>query len=159
MARTMSSAALAALASESTKEVFLFLLEVTLTVDGVLETYRFVNNTTKIVRNGIDYDPLHFKITLPQEGENLSGASLTMDVVDRRIIEVMRKTSTQPKVSFMLIIASTPNGPPEAGPFIFDLTNMSYNNLSLSATLSYGNHLEAVFPRVIKTPYYFPALF
>lgn len=159
MARAMSSAALAALSGTSTREVFLFLLEITLTIDGTAETYRFVNNNEKIIRNGQTYLPLAFKLTLPNEGEHVAGTSIVIDAVDRTIIEVLRKTTTQPEVSFILILGSAPNGDPEAGPFTFNLKDISYTKSSLSATLVYGNHLESVFPRVIKTPHFFPALF
>ena len=91
--------------------------------------------------------------------KNIQGAKVTIDAVDRRIIQVLREADTIPKVSFILILASNPDGDPEAGPFIFDLSNVSYNKTSLSADLSIGNHLDGVFPRVIKTPYFFPALF
>lgn len=159
MARAMSSAALAAVAGVSSQEVFLFLLKITLTIDGTLETYRFVNNTEQIVRDNNIYYPLAFKLNLPQEGEHATGTTVVIDAVDREIIEVLRKTTTQPEVSFILIMASAPDGPPEAGPFTFNLKDISYTKSSLSATLVYGNHLESVFPRVIKTPHFFPALF
>lgn len=159
MARTMSSAALAAISAQQTSEVFLYLLDIVISVGGVSTPYRFVNDFVPLVRKGNRYDPLGFKITLPQEGENIQGAKVTIDAVDRRIIQVLREADTMPKVSFILILASNPDGDPEAGPFIFDLSNVSYNKTSLSADLSIGNHLDGVFPRVIKTPYFFPALF
>lgn len=159
MARTMSSAALAAISAQQTSEVFLYLLDISISTDNVSTTYRFVNDFVPLVRKGNTYDPLGFKVTLPQEGENIQGAKVTIDAVDRRIIQVLREADTMPKVTFILILASNPDGDPEAGPFTFNLKDISYTKSSLSATLVYGNHLESVFPRVIKTPHFFPALF
>lgn len=159
MARKMSTAALAAVGAQQTSEVFLFLLDISLTIDGILEHYYFVNNTQKIIRNGTTYLPLAFRITLPAEGDEITAATITIDAVDRQIIEVMRKAEDVPEVSFSLILASTPDADAEAGPFNFQLKKVSYNSMSLQAELSTGNHLDGAFPRVIKTPYYFPALF
>lgn len=159
MARKMSTAALAAVGAQQTSEVFLFLLDISLTIDGILEHYYFVNNTQKIIRNGTTYLPLAFRITLPAEGDEITAATITIDAVDRQIIEAMRKAEDIPEVSFSLILASTPDADAEAGPFNFQLKKMSYNSMSLQAELSTGNHLDGAFPRVIKTPYYFPALF
>ena len=159
MARKMSTAALAAVGAQQTSEVFLFLLDISLTIDGILEHFYFVNNTQKIIRNGTTYLPLAFRITLPAEGDEITTATITIDAVDRQIIEVMRKAEDIPEVSFSLILASTPDADAEAGPFNFQLKKVSYNSMSLQAELSTGNHLDGAFPRVIKTPYYFPALF
>lgn len=159
MARKMSTAALAAVGAQQTSEVFLFLLDISLTIDDVLEHYYFVNNTQKIIRKGTTYLPLAFRITLPAEGDEITAATITIDAVDRQIIEVMRKAEDIPEVSFSLILASTPDADAEAGPFNFQLKKVSYNSMSLQAELSTGNHLDGAFPRVIKTPYYFPALF
>ncbi len=159
MARTMSTTALAAISAQQTSEVFLYLLHVSLTLDGTLEHFYFVNNTQSITRDGQVYSPLGFRIVLPSEGEHITTATITIDAVDREIIEVMRRAEDIPKVSFSLILASRPNDVPEAGPFNFQLSSISYNKQSLSAELSTGNHLDGTFPRVIKTPYFFPALF
>lgn len=159
MARKMSTAALAAVGAQQTSEVFLFLLDISLTIDDVLEHYYFVNNTQQIIRKGTTYLPLAFRITLPAEGDEIAAATITIDAVDRQIIEVMRKAEDVPEVSFSLILASTPDADAEAGPFNFQLKKVNYNSMSLQAELSTGNHLDGAFPRVIKTPYYFPALF
>lgn len=159
MARKMSTAALAAVGAQQTSEVFLFVLDISLTIDDVLEHHYFVNNTRQIIRKGTTYLPLAFRITLPAEGDEIAAATITIDAVDRQIIEVMRKAEDIPEVSFSLILASTPDADAEAGPFNFQLKKVSYNSMSLKAELSTGNHLDGAFPRVIKTPYYFPALF
>lgn len=159
MARKMSTAALAAVGAQQTSEVFLFVLDISLTIDDTLEHYYFVNNTQQIIRKGTTYLPLAFRITLPAEGDEIAAATITIDAVDRQIIEVMRKAEDIPEVSFSLILASAPDSDPEAGPFNFQLKKVSYNSMSLQAELSTGNHLDGAFPRVIKTPYYFPALF
>lgn len=153
--RSMGSAALAAMAGTYTDEVFLFLLDVT--VDGQL--YSFVNNTEAIVRNGRTYYPMAFRITLPSESEEIQTARLTLDVVDQQIIASLRAAVKSPTVSFVLILASDPDAVPEAGPFNFELKDITYNHLSLEATLSYGRHLEGSFPKYYKDPFDFPGLF
>lgn len=159
MARTMSAAALTALGAQQTSEVFLNLLDISLTIGGAMQQYHFVNNTQPITRNGVVYTPLGFKVVLPREGEEVTAATISIDVVDREVIEIMRKAEDIPTVSFIIILASNPDGGPEAGPFNFQLKKVSYNHMSLQAELSTGNHLDGAFPRVIKTPYFFPALF
>lgn len=159
MSRTIGASALAAIAKPQTDEVFLFLLDVILTIDGVVETYHFVNNTESVTRLGVEYIPLGFQITLPNEGETIHEASLTIDAVDLVLVSAMRETTVKPQVSFMLVLASFPDATPEAGPFNFELSDVTYNAQTLSATLNYGKHLEARFPKVGKTPYYFPGMF
>ena len=170
MARTMSAAALTALGAQQTSEVFLNLLDISLTIDGTMQHYHFVNNTQPITRRIANntqpvtytstvYTPLGFKVVLPREGEEVTAATISIDVVDREVIEIMRKAEDIPTVSFIIILASNPDGDPEAGPFNFQLKKVSYNHMSLQAELSTGNHLDGAFPRVIKTPYFFPALF
>lgn len=159
MSRTMGASAISALNAQQTDAVFLFLLDVTLTIDGSEQTLHFVNNTTPITRLGTLYTPLAFKIKLPNEGESIHEASLVLDAVDLVIIEAMRNTTARPQVSFILILASAPDDTPEAGPFNFELSEVSYNAKTLNATLTYGNHLEARFPSIAKTPYYFPGMF
>lgn len=159
MARTMSAAALTALGAQQTSEVFLNLLDISLTIGGAMQQYHFVNNTQSITRNGLVYTPLGFKVVLPREGEEVTAATISIDVVDREVIEIMRKAEDIPTVSFIIILASNLDGDPEAGPFNFQLKKVSYNHMSLQAELSTGNHLDGAFPRVIKTPYFFPALF
>lgn len=157
MSRTMGSAALAAVAAPQTSEVFLFLLDIVL--DGVLETLHFVNNTQPITRLGVTYTPLAFRVTLPNEGETIHEAQLVMDAVDLVVIEKLRQANEKPQVTFSLILASAPDADSEAGPFTFEVSNVSYNAKSLSCTLNYGKKLEAKFPKVGKTPYNFPGLF
>lgn len=159
MSRAMGSAAIAAIGKPQTSEVFLFLLDVNLTIGGVPETLHFVNNTEQIVRGATTYLPLAFNIVLPNEGEDVSEAQLVMDAVDLVVVEHMRNEQSQPTVTFILILASDPDATPEAGPFTFDVGSVSYNAKSLTCTLTHGKEIDGVFPKVGKTPYYFPGLF
>ena len=159
MSRAMGSSAIAALNQPQSSEVFLFLLDVTMTIDGSPQYFHFVNNTEAVTRNTVTYIPMAFRIVLPNEGESISEAKLVIDAVDLTIVEAMRKEQNRPQVTFMLILASSPDADPEAGPFTFDINNVTYNHQSLSCTLNYGKKLEAKFPKIGKTPYYFPGLF
>jgi hypothetical protein len=155
----MGSSAIAALGKPQSSEVFLFLLDVSLLIDGVATTLHFVNNTVQIVRNTTVYSPLAFTIVLPTEGESVNEAQLVMDAVDLQIVEYMRNEQNKPSVTFILVLASDPNATPEAGPFTFTIDSVHYDARSLSCTLGHGKRLDGVFPKIGKTPYYFPGLF
>lgn len=159
MSRTMSAAAISAVGAQQTSEVFLYLLTVNIVVDGEDQTFYFVNNREAIVRDDQTYTPLGFKVTLPNEGDNVLGAQITIDVVDRVMIQAIREAEETPTVSFVIILASDPDGDPEAGPFNFEISSVSYNAYSMSCTLGVGKHLDAIFPKTLITPYYFPGLF
>lgn len=158
MSRAMSTSAVQAVASPQTDKVFLTVLDVYINDN---EPLHFVNNTELVTRtfNSVPtiYIPLAFRIVLPSEGENLTSAKLVFDVVDRIMIEELRKATTA-RVTFSIVLFDTPDVI-EAGPFNFKLGSFSYNAQTLEAVLSYGNHLEGRFPRVSKDPYNFPAMF
>lgn len=157
--RTMSTRAVSAINQPQTSEVFLYLLDITLKINSVETTYHFVNNTEKIIRNSITYIPLAFKIVLPAEGETISEAQLSLDAVDLIMIEAFRRAEEAPKAAFIVILASAPNDAPEAGPFNFDIKEVNYNAQAITCSLALSNTLDATYPRVTKTPYFFPGLF
>jgi len=159
MSRAMGLSAISALGKPQTSEVFLFLLDVNLLIDGTPEVLHFVNNTESITRNTVVYTPLAFDIVLPSEGESINEAQLVLDAVDLQIVEYMRNEQSKPTVTFILILASAPDDTPEAGPFIFTVESVTYNARQLSCTLGHGKKLGGIFPKVGKTPYYFPGLF
>jgi len=156
----MSADALVAMGAPQTSKVFLFLIAITLLDSTDTEqTYHFVNDKTAIVRGENTYHALAFDIILPAEGDNIQEAQLVLDAVDLVMIQALRGATEAPKVTFMLVLADAPNGDPEAGPFNFEMSSFNYNKSTINCTLSYGKHLEAVYPKVGITPFYFPGLF
>lgn len=159
MSRSMSVGAVSAMGKPQTTKIFLYLLTVNITIDGGTETYYFVNNTQSVIRNSQIYTPLGFRIVLPSEGEDVKEATLELDATNLIVVEAMRKAESRPTVSFILILADDADGTPEAGPFNFDISDVSFNAQSVRCTLKLGKTLESSFPKVSLTPYYFPGLF
>lgn len=108
MPRNLSALATSSVQSIETGEVFLLLLEIkhsTLTTP-----YRLVNNTEKIVHQGNDYIAYPFNIELAaDDGDKLPEVRLTIDNVDRSLVQAIRSLSTPPEITLKLVIASQPD--------------------------------------------------
>ncbi len=118
MARAISTNLKRAFFEESTSEGLLPLLKVSWNDPVGSGTLRFVRNTEKVTRNEggpVDYIPLMFDLELPiEDAEENPKLRLVIDNVDRQIIQEIRRLSTSPTVTIMLVTLSDPTqDPPE----------------------------------------------
>jgi Domain of unknown function (DUF1833) len=141
MSRTLSTAALEAIYSQETNQVFLVLL----TIDHVDLTLpiRVVNNHQAITSNSQTYVPYAFEFDPPDEREGvITSAKLIIDNIDRSIVSIIRSLLTAPTVSVSIVLADSPDTI-EAGPLEFQLKNVSYNVETVSGDLIY-NDIETI---------------
>ena len=154
MSRSMSLTAREAMFAPQTMEVFLVLL--TISHDDLGTDLRFVYNQEDIESRGEDYIAYPFTISLPDDdGETLARVTLTIDNVDRQIVQAVRMISSAPAVTMEIVLASDPDTV-EAGPFNFTMTNAEYNSLTVQGELSHEDILNEGFPGDSFIPAQFP---
>jgi hypothetical protein len=157
VSRTLSAPALAALNAQSTDKVFLALL--TITHPGMAQTVRVVNDMVNLTSRGNDYIALPFQIDLPAEiEEELPRVRLTIDNVDRLLVEAIRTLTSPPTIALEVVLASSPDTV-EAGPFPFALRNAEYDSLVVTGELAFEDVLNEGFPAHSFTPNLFPGVF
>jgi hypothetical protein len=157
MARSVSATARAAMYAAQTDSVFLQLLLID--HDDLAAAIPVVNNTESVISGGITYLPFAFLIDLPDDNEGeITSARLTIDNVDRQIVEAVRSIQSKATVTWSVVLASSPNTV-EAGPFEFDLRNVTYDKQTVSGELVYEDRLNLEVGRLRFTPIAFGGLF
>lgn len=151
MPREVSLTALQAMLSQQTGEVFLVCLKIS--HDELASPLRFVNNTEPIIRADGEYLPAAFEFRLPDDSEdNVPTAEISIDNVDRKIIESVRGLKKAPELEVNIVLASSPNTV-EVGPVEFKLKEFRYDAQTISATLGYEeDFLNQGFPKYKFSP-------
>ena len=157
MARSLSTAARRAILAQETDEVFLILL----TIDhaDLDEPIRVCSDSRNLISRGEEYLAFPFSVSLPGEHDDqLSRVQLTIDNVDRRIVEAVRTITSAPTVALEVVLASDPDTV-EAGPFDFTLRDVAYDALTVQGELSYEDLLNEAYPEGTFSPADFPGIF
>lgn len=166
MGRTLSLNMKRAIFSQETGEVVVCLLKLDhadlaaplrLSSDPTIELSSGGRGTVHL---GADYHFLPFDITLPDELEDRPPtARLSVDNVDRQIVQAVRSVSSGPiDVELRIVLASDPDTI-EVGPMSFKARNVEYDESRVSATLAFEDVLSEPFPAQLITPNNFPGLF
>ena len=127
-----------------TSEVWLLLLEID--HEDLDEPFYLVNNTESITRNSQEYIAYPFNIVLASDnGETLQKVKLTIDNVDRALVETIRTISDSPTVNIKLVLASQPD---IAELEITDLIlrEVEYDAFTISGTLYADDILNSRYP-------------
>lgn len=157
MSRNLSSNALASMYAQETSEVWLVLLEID--EAGLSEPIRVVNNNENVTHNGNVYEGFPFELPMPDEVENqVTSVTLTIDNVDRRIVQAVRSLSSPPTVTMSVVMASSPDTI-EAGPFEMTLKDATYTALTVVGRLGFEDFEDEPFPGETFTPQNHPGLF
>lgn len=157
MSRAISLNARIAATARETGEVFLVLL--TLSHPDMMVPVRLVSNTEAITSRGQAFVAFPFDITLPQEGtDSIPEVRLTVDNVDRQIMQMLRSLPSAPDVLIEIVLASSPDVV-EYDTGTLKLFRVSYDALSIQGTLSAGDFLGEPFPAHSFTRTNFSALF
>lgn len=155
--RTLSSAAQSAIFAAQTGAAFLVLL--TLDHDDLAAPIRVTSDAVATVSNGDTYSPFPFSINLPAERDDqLAGAQLTIDAVDRSVIIALRSISSAPTLTMQVVMASSPDTV-EAGPFAYTLKSATYNASTVEGELAFEDILNEGFPGASFVPTSHPGLF
>jgi hypothetical protein len=157
MPRSLSSAARQAIYAQQTDKVFLALL--TISHSDLAGPIRVVNDLVNLTSRGDHYLAFPFQIVLPEERDDQLGqVQLSIDNVDRTIVEAVRTISSPASIRLEIVIADQPDTV-EAGPFDFTLRNVEYDALTVTGTLMYEDILNEPVPADSFTPNFFPGLF
>lgn len=157
MPRSLSATAKAAIYAAQTEQVFLLLLEISHA--SLSPTLRFVDNLQDVVSGGNTYTAFPFQLSLPDDQDDqLARVTLSIDNVDRQIVQAIRSLTSPPTIALKIVLASSPNTV-EAGPFDFTLRETEYDALVVSGTLAFEDFLNEPYPVGSFTPNFFPGLF
>ena len=156
---SVSPAALKAMLSQQTDEVFLTCL--TLDHSSMSVPVRVVNDVQALVRTAGTFQPFLFEIALPNDEEGKPPTvNLKISNVDRAIVDALKDLPMNefPTVKMEVVMASSPDTV-EAGPFVMDLMKWSADAGVVTGKLGYQNPLNDAFPKDDMTPSTTPGLF
>ena len=157
MSRNITPAARAALHAPETDDVFLVLL--TLDHADMSAPIRVCNNTTDITSRGDIYIAYPFQLTLPDDEDNRPPrARLTIDNIDRQIVQAVRDLTSSPTVTIDIIRAAEPDVV-EAQFQDFRFTNISYDSHMVEGDLTVEDFTAEPYPAASFSPSLFPGLF
>lgn len=156
--RNLSPAALRAALSDHGDDPLLVFLEFSCAELPV--PVRVVHNHESITADGMEFLACSFEISFPvASAEDLPSVQITVQNVDRRLVEAVRTVSGRVCVSLFAALASTPSAP-EYGPYDFVLTRSSYDALVVTGELSLEEDLlNETVPCQTFSPINFPGLF
>ena len=157
MARSLSPAVVNALMAQETDEGFVMLL--TINHADLAQPIRVASTSTNFTSNGNVYQAFPFEVNLPPEQEDRPPqVTLTIQNVDRQIVQAVRSISSAPTVDMSVVMFSAPDDI-EVGPFSFTLNGIGYDRLTVSGQLGYEEILSQPWPEGSMNPTGFPGLF
>lgn len=154
--RNLSFKAVQSMQATSTAEVWLLLL--TIYHHSLSVPIYLVNNNENIVSRGITFIGLPFDVDLPNEDQDAPGAArLTVDNVDRTIMDAIRAMDVPPTVAIEVVLASQADTV-ELGMYDLVLRNVNYDATKITGSLQWEDIL--VEPMALQmTPARFPGMF
>jgi len=156
--RTISTAAKKEIFASQSGAVFLFVLQI---AHSTISTIYLVNNNEDVTYDGNTYTAYAFKFTPPSDKEgNKDSAKLLISNVDRTLLATIRTIST-PLAASAAVIMILPNGTisKEAGWWVFDLKDITYDVMTISGTLSFNFELNHNASQTKYNNLTFPAIY
>lgn len=134
-----------------------WLVLLTFTLPG-RDPLRVVNNTLDVVSRGNTFQACGFEIILPNDdGDSMPTVKLTIPNADREIVEWIRGFPMAPTL-MMEIVLSTQLDIVERSIDWMRLSNVTYDAIQITGTLSVENVLSTGFPGEKYSPVRFPGL-
>lgn len=156
MSRTVPANVLEATQAQETGEVVLYLL--TVTSADLAGPLHFVDNTVSISSRGNVYSPAPFSMGLPADLETeIKDVTLTIDAVNREIINAIRTTQETISILVEVIVASDPDTVLASADF--DVQASSYRATDANLSLGFEPILIEPFPAARFTPSNAPGLY
>lgn len=157
MARSLSSTLKGAMYASESSEALVTLIEIDHASLGT--PLRYCDAEADVTSNGDVYTAAAFRISLPKDAAGAPPrVTLDADGIDRSIIESIRAFSTYPDIDLSMVLASAPNSI-ECGPYPFIVDDISWNQNSLRASLTFEPILNEAIPADKFTPNTFPGIF
>lgn len=145
------------MAAQQTGEAALILL--TLDHDDLGTPLRVTSDQVNTTSRGDTYYAYYFDFQLPVDsGERQPIARLSIDNVDRAILEAVRAISSPLDVTMEIVLGSTPDTV-EASWQGFKLVRVTYDVLTVSGDLVMENFMSEPYPAGSFTPTLFPGVF
>lgn len=157
MSRTTSAALKAALyAAECTDE---FIVLLTLDHADLEEPIRVNSSGVDVVSRSNSFLAYPFNLTMPDDtGDRPSRAKLSIDNIDRVIVQTMRELTSAPSMLIEIVRAADLDTVEASFPdFLF--VNISYDHLAVEGELTLEEFMNEPYPQGIFSPNYFPGLF
>jgi hypothetical protein len=164
--RTISAATWGAMASQETGTVFIALVE--LNHESLSEPIRASSDTTQAlasgmlgtISNGTEFPFFPFDLVLPnQEQDTPPRARLSIDNIDRQVVEAVREATGEPISVTVQIVTSDDRDTSIVGSLTFSLVNVTHDAETVSGDLSYEAILDEPYPEGVFGPSDFPGVF
>jgi len=140
-----------------TGEAFLLLL--TLSHANLDDPLRFTSDGVDTVSRGYTFIAFPFQISLPPRSQDQPPKmQLTIDNVDRQIVQTIREIQSAPTIKVEIVLASTPDTVEAIFPD-FILLNAQYDRLTVQGDLVIEMLEREPFPADTYNPSDFPGLF
>jgi len=150
---TVSTTFKAAAYAQQTDEVALVILAIA--HSDLAATIRVVNNTENVTSGGDEYLAAGFDIKLPNDDGR---TTISVCNIDRIMVNAIRSISSRPTVTMSVILASDPDTI-EVGPYVMELSEVTFDAFTVTGTLTFDDFLDEPFPGDKFTPGQFPGLF
>jgi hypothetical protein len=120
-----------------------------------------VNNNEIITYDGVDYYPYAFSFTPPRQVEGtMQPSKLTIDNVSREITQAIRAMVSPPVVETAIIMVALDGTiTKEAGWWVAELSNVSYNAMQITGSISFNISVRDILSTVSYSPLLFPGLY
>jgi hypothetical protein len=155
----LSTTAKAAMLSQNSGEALLYLLVIASNDLGG-DTIRLCSNPWEdVVSGGVTYSKFFFDVVLMgQNDETVPEVVLSVDNVDRAMVNFIRTQATPPTVTLSAVLASTPNVL-EMGPLVMTLRDVGWNSLTVSGKIKPKVFTDTSLPGESMSPNLFRGLF
>ncbi len=164
--RSISATTWQAIAAQETGVVFITLLELNHSTLG--SPIRASSDPTEVfgsgeqgtTSNSIEYPFFPFDLILPDQTEDTPPrARLSIDNIDRSIVEAIRNATGDPITVAVQVVTDAEKDTSLVGTLTFSLVNVSYDATTVSGDLTYEFILDEPYPEGVFGPTDFPGLF
>lgn len=166
MPRNVSNAFKQAVFAQQTSEAFILLA--TISHPSFTDDIRVASDPYEdlpiagvkgVISDGLEYVYLPFTITLPAQNDTgIARASISIDNVNREIVNAVRRATSALEVSMQVVRASDVNTP-EVLVSDFRLERITYDALTVSGEITVEYYDLEPFPSKRFTPSDFPGMF
>lgn len=156
MSRPVSDNFKRAAYAEETAAAYIILI--TIEHETLPEPFYFCSDIKNMSSRGQLYTAFPFDINLPSDSEDADPrTTIRIDNVDRRITAAIRSISSAPTLRIEVVEAGAPDTVEASFPD-FQLTDVSYDSLTVSGSLTLEQFTGEPFPADIFSPALFPGL-
>ncbi len=141
---TLSANAIQSAQALTTSDVWLLLMDIS--HDDLVSDLHLVNNTVAITHNSVEYVAYPFQVVLSNDdGEHLPKVNLTIDNVDRALVETIRSIADSPTIVIKLVLSDAPDDV-ELEITGLILREVEYDAFSITGTLYADDILNSRYP-------------